>query len=590
MRIGLLIIFLFLLCLINPYKSLSLSPDRYIAPKTLTKNGIDFRQFQGSVGKYGGTLNLSTFGSGPKTFNLWASTDATSSELASLMFDSLFDTHPVTGDIIPRLAKSYEIIDGGKTIIVTLRNGIKWSDGKEITSDDVVYTWNEIVFGGLEGGGFQSLCLVDGKFPQVRKIDNKKIEFKTHIVFAPFLRQIGYAPLPKHVIEPHLKTSKDKKATFLRLWGADANPNEIITNGPFKLYRYVKGERVEFVRNPSYYSIDLEGNRLPYFEKLVYHIVQDKSFELFKFLANELDVISIRGEDVELVKELEKKNNFSVVNLGPSSGTEFLVFNLSMGFISETRTEWFNNLNFRKAISYAIDREGIVDNVLAGIGKPLFTPESLASIYLNKKIADGYPRNLEYARKLLFEGGFSLNKSGHLVDKKGNKVEFTILTNAENTTRQAIGVIIQDDLNKLGMKVNLRPLDFNTLIGRSDTGDWDAIIIGFTGGFFEPNEGANVWRLNGRLHMFDNKPHKPRSWELEIDKIFNEATKFVEFEKRKKLYDRFQEIVYEQLPFIYLESPLRVMAYQNTIRNVIPTIYGGVLHNLENIYKEKSES
>lgn len=564
--------------------SLPLHPIKYLSPKTVTVDSIDFKQVQYPIGKFGGALNLSAFGSGPKTFNLWASTDATSSELAGRMFDSLFETDPINGEIIPHLAKEYKIADEGKTIIVKLRNGIKWSDGKEITSDDVVFTWNDIVFSGIEGGGFQSLCLIDGKYPTVRKLDNKTVEFMTHVVFAPFLRQISYPPAPKHILEPVIKSSKDPKEDFLRFWGADVNPSDLVTNGPFKLSRYVKGERVEFVKNPKYFLVNKKNQRLPYLDKLVYILVQDKSFELFKFLGEELDIVSVRGEDVSLVKEVEKKKDFSVVNLGPSSGTEFLVFNLSRD-MQRVSTEWFNNFYFRQAVSHAIDREGIVDNVLAGIGKPLFTPESLASIFLNKKIADGYPQDLEYSRKLLAKGGFKWNGDGKLVDKSRNKVEFTILTNAENTTRQAIGVILQDDLSKLGIKVNLRPLDFNTLIGRSDTGDFEAIILGFTGGFFEPNDGANVWKLSGRLHMFDNKPHKPRDWEIEIDRIFNDATKLVEFEKRKKLYDRFQEIVFEQLPFMYLSSPLSIVAYQKRLQNVLPTIYGGVTHNLESIYK-----
>lgn len=565
-------------------------------PKTVLLNDIEYKQVQAPIGKFGGTLNLSTYGSGPKTFNLWASTDNTSSTLARLMFDSLFEDDPDTGEIVPHLAKSYQILDSGKTIVVKLRKGIRWSDRKPLTSDDVVYTWNEIVFSGLEGGGFQSLCLIDGKYPTVKKIDEITVEFMTHVVFAPLLRQIGYPPLPKHVFKPLLTRAKNKdeaKKIFLGFWGSDIPPSELVTNGPYKLSRYVQGERIEFVKNPSYFVINTEKKKLPYLEKVVYTIVQDQSLELFKFLANEVDVISVRGEDVALIKKLQKKKkNFHVVNLGPSSGTEFLVFNLSRDKSRPVpTTDWFNNAYFRQAVSRAIDRLGIVDNVLGGVGSPLFTPESLPSIYLNKKISSGYPQDLNSSKELLKKGGFKFVGSGHdqtLRDSKGRKVEFTILTNAENINRQAIGVIIQDDLKKLGMKVNLKPLDFNTLIGRSDTGDWETIILGFTGGFFEPNEGANVWKLDGRLHMFDNKPHKGREWEIKIDRIFNEATKYVDFNARKRLYDKYQEIVYNELPFIYLVSPLRIVGVQKSLGNVRPTIYGGAIYNLESIYKKSS--
>ena len=554
------------------------------------RQSIEYKQIQDPIGEFGGTLNLSTLGSGPKTFNLWASTDNTSSTLSRLMFDGLVEDDPDTGEVIPLLAKSYEIKDEGKTIIVKLRKGITWSDGKPITSDDVVFTWNEIVFSGLEGSGFQSLCQIDGKYPTVKKIDDTTIEFMTHVVFAPFIRQIGYPVAPKHIFEPLIKTTSkdDLKKVFLAFWGTDTKPEKFVTSGPFKLYRYVQGERIEFIRNPDYYKINKENQKLPYLGKIVYSTIQDPALEVFKFLAGEIDLLDLRGEDVSLLKGLQKKKKYKIVNLGPSSGTDFLVLNLhrregSRPFPTE---RWFNNIYFRQAISHAIDRTSIVDNVLSGVGKPLFTPESLPSIYLNKKIADGYPQDLNLARKLLEKGRFKWNTKNELIDEKNQKVEFTILTNSENTVRQSIGVILQDDLNKLGMKVNLKPIEFNTLIGRSDSGDWEGIIIGFTGGFFEPNEGANVWKLSGRLHMFDEKPHKPRNWETEIDKIFNEATKVISFENRKKLYDRYQEIAYEELPFIYLVSPLRIVAIQDNLRNIRPTIYGGAIHNLESIYKQ----
>lgn len=558
-------------------------------PKTIEINGIEYKQLFAPIGEFGGTLNLSVFGSGPKTFNPWTSTDNTSSTLARLMFDGLFEDDPDTGEVVPHLAKSYEIRDGGKTIIVKLRKGIKWSDGVPITSDDVVFTWNEIVFSGLEASGFQSLCLIDGKYPTVRKIDDTTVEFMTHVVFAPFLRQIGYSIAPKHVFEPLFKKTPkaDLKKVFLGFWGTNTKPEDFVTNGPFKIHRYSQGERIEFVRNPDYFVINSKNQKLPYLNSIIYAIVQDSTLELFKFLAGEIDVVSVRGEDAGLVKKLEKKKKkFHTVNLGPSSGTEFLILNLHNESKNvKPQSEWFNNLYFRQAISHAIDRVGIVDNVLAGAGQPLFTPESLPSIYLNKKISKGYPQNLELSKELLKKGGFKWDKNGELISNKNQKVEFTILTNAENTVRQAIGVIIQDDLKKLGIKVNLRPIDFNTLIGRSDSGDWEAIIIGFTGGFFEPNEGANVWKLSGRLHMFDQASHKSRNWETEIDQIFNDATKIIDFADRKKLYDRYQEIVYEQLPFIYLTSPVRIYAIQKNLRNIRPTVYGGVIYNLESIYK-----
>ncbi len=179
-----------------------------------------------------------------------------------------------------------------------------------------------------------------------------------------------------------------------------------------------------------------------------------------------------------------------------------------------------------------------------------------------------------------------------MYDKFGNRVEFELATNAGNTQREASGVSIKEDLAQLGMKVNFKPIDFNTLVNRlSNDPNYDMVIISLTSNPFEPHTGNNVWTSRGVLHMFnqrfENDKDKPLAFEQELDKIYEEGAQELDFEKRKKIYDRYQEIVYEEKPFIFLYSPINIVAVRKKLSNIYPTQLGGAIHNIDEIYINK---
>ena len=558
--------------------------------KTVAIDGVEYLQSQAPIGNFGGEIVISTIGEGPKTFNPCNTKDATSSSMAGLMYDGLLTTEPRTGSVIPQLAKSYEINDND--YIIHLRKGIKWTDGKLITADDVLYTYNEVVFKGLGNPSTMDAMMIDGKLPELTKIDDYTVKFTISKPFAPFLRQLSYPIVPKHYFKPYSDKGRSAFDTFL---SPNTKPNTIVSNGPFKLKEYVAAQRVVFVRNPNYYKVNLQNKTLPYLDKLVYLIVGDTNNEILKFEAKEIDVLSLRGDNVARYKQKENKSDYSVHNLGADTGTLFIAINLnnrksSEGkyYVNPVKHKWFTNRYFRSAVDWAIDRQGMVQNVAFGVAKPLFTAESLNSIYLNKSIM-GHERSLCMARKRLSEGGFVL-KNGILYDSDGNRVEFDIYTNAGNLEREAIGVMIKQDLEELGMKVNFKPVEFNSLVNKlTNTHDWDMVIMGLTGSPLEPHDGKNVWTSSGSLHMFNMRPSGYKiddrfDWEKELDEIFRAGALKLSFDERKPLYDRYQEIVYNEKPLIYLYSPVRITAIRKKFRNVFPTPLSGLLYNLEEIY------
>lgn len=578
----------------NPYAVKINQP--YSNPYTKTIEGVDYMVSTLPCGKFGGKFVTSTIGEGPKTFNPFTSTDATSSSMADMMYDGLFTSNPMTGKVVPKLAKSVEM--KGNRYIIHLRKGIKWSDGVPITADDVIFTWKDIIFAGLGNTSTRDSMIIDGEIPTIKKIDDYTVEFSIKKQFAPFLRMLSVSIAPKH----YFTKQKNWQKNFDRFLSTNINPDTIVTSGAYRLKEYVPAQRVVFERNPNYYEINKNGQKLPYLDKIVYLIVGDLNNQILKFEAKELDEISLRGGDVARYKAKEYDSDYTIYNLGPDTGTMFVAINLNRRFsqqngvkkyfVNPKKQVWFNDVNFRKAIDYAIDRKSMVQNIANGMASPLFTAESKNSIFYNKSLV-GHERNLSIAKSYLKKSGFYY-KNGKLYDKNNNRVEFDLYTNAGNTEREALGVMVKQDLADIGMQVNFKPIEFNSLVNKiTNSYDWDMIILGLTGSSLEPHNGKNVWYSSGPLHIFNQRPvNKPvtdrLSWEIKLDNIFDKAALELNFKSRKKYYDEYQRIIYNEAPIVYLYSPIRIYAIRRKFKNILPSSLSGLTYNIEEIYIDNS--
>lgn len=570
---------------------------KYPLPKTVTKDGIDYIESQAPIGKFGGKFVTSTIGEGPKTFNPFTSTDATSSSMSEMMYDGLFTSNPMNGEIMPKLAKSVKIKNNN--YIIELRKGLKWSDGRPITADDVMFTWNDIIFAGLGNTSTRDSMIIDGELPKLTKLDNYTVMFTVKKQFAPFLRMLSTPIAPKHYF------TKDKhwKENFDRFLSSNTNPSTIVSSGAFRLKEYVPAQRVIFEKNPNYYEINKNGEKLPYLDKIVYLIVGDLNNEILKFEAGELDEISLKGGNVARYKARENSSDYIIYNLGADTGTMFVTINLNNRsyiekgvkkyYVNPVKQRWFRDINFRRAVDYAIDRKSMVQNIANGMATPLFTAETQNSVFINKNLK-GHDKNLKLAKYYLQKSGF-YKRNGKLYDKTGHLVEFDLYTNAGNTEREALGVMLKQDLAELGMQVNFKPIEFNSLVNKiTNSYDWDMVILGLTGTPVEPHNGKNVWYSGGPLHLFNQRPvNKPVTdrldWEKQIDEIFDKGALVLDFKSRKKYYDKYQEIIYNQKPIIYLYSPIRIYAIRNKFKNIYPSSLSGLTHNIVEIYIDNNK-
>jgi peptide/nickel transport system substrate-binding protein len=529
-------------------------------------------------GRFGGTFVITSI-SDPRTFNPIVAQETSSTVPLGYLFEGLVDTNRTTTEVEPNLAESWTVSRDGRTWRFKLRRGVQWTDGRPVTADDVVFTLDAAFTPGVQSS-LPDVLTIAGKKIGYKKIDDYTVEFKTDEPFGPFLRTIGFSIVPKHKLEAVLKQGATE---FNRAWGVNTPPRELVGHGPFVMHAYIPGQRILFVRNAKYWKVDRQGQRLPYLARLVIEIVPNLDAARLKFLAKETDAYGARPREFAELRAQQQAGNFTIFDGPPTFSTEFIVFNMNPAGVRPPKLTWFQNVRFRQAVSHAIDREAIARQVYAGRATPQYGPVSPANKFFFNPNVRKYPYDLARAEALLREAGFTKGADGLLRDAAGNVVEFTIATNAGNSDREAIGNLVRQDLTKLGMRVTFAPEAFNTLVGKLvGTFNWEAIIIGLTGGL-EPHTGQNVWRSSGSLHMWWPKQERPATdWEAEIDRLFDQAATTVDQNKRKQLYNRWQEIVAEQVPIIYFTTTLTQPAFRNTLANFSPAPLA--FYDIETIY------
>ncbi len=549
----------------------------FSSPKS---SSISFRtsdpeSFRVKEGKEGGELRF-ILSSDPKTLNPAVAQETSSTAVLSDLFTGLTKVDLKTMQVVPDLAERWEVKEGGRVYIFYLKKGVRWSDGKPFTAEDVVFTYRDVYLNpnipNSTGDMFRGVL----KSPEdiknfVRKLDDYTVEFRLPEPFAPFLQALSAGILPKHRLERYVR-----EGTFMTAWNVNTPVEELVGTGPYRLKRYIKGVLVEYEANPYYYEFDASGRQLPYIKRKIGYIVQDPDTALLKFSLGETDYMGVRPQDVLFLSRLK---GTLLYDLGATPSTTFLVFNQNPNSsLAKYKLKWFSNPTFRRAISHAIDREGMCYLVYNSLASPLYSPITPANRpYYEEGLFPVYEYNLKKARDLLESIGFKdRNGDGWLEDQEGNRLEFVLLTNAGNKEREAIGNIIKEDLEKIGVKVIFRPIDFNTLVSRltSPPYDWEAVIIGLTGSM-DPHFGRNVWHSSGTLHMWNPRQKTPQTeWERKVDELFDRGATEIDFKKRLEIYRQAYRIIAEQQPMIFLTTPKSMLAVKDGFENLFPTVWG----------------
>lgn len=542
---------------------------------------------------------ISTVIGEPKTFNYLLTQESTSTDVLALMYEGLIGIDYTTNEIVPALAESWTVSEDGLTIVYTLKENLQWSDGEPLTVDDVVFTYNDLILNEEIPTDNRDILRigVEGKLPVVRKLDNRRIEFKIPEPFAPFLRVTGTAIMPKHILAETV-TTKDNSGQplFLSTWGTDTNPAEIVCNGPYRIKRFIPGERIVFERNPFYWRKGSNGEQLPYITEVIWPVVSSQDAQFVRFRSGDSDLMAVTPDNFALIKQDEEQGNYTVYNGGPTTTRLFVTFNLNKGslngqpVVDPMKSAWFNTVEFRQAVAYAIDRDTMLNNIFKGLGEMQNSQIASQSPYFAESGLPVYDYDLDQAKSLLASVGFEY-RGNQLYDAEGNPVRFTLQTNVGNQIRESAGAQIKQNLAQIGITVDFQPIDFNKLVGSMDTTmDWEAIVLGFGAGV-EPNSSANLWLTNGGLHLFNQQPvgqltmegREVYDWEQKISDLYIQAAQELDEDKRKALYIQTQQLVQENLPFIHLVGQYSMSAVRDKVENVEYTALGGVLWNLDRL-------
>ncbi|HIE59477.1 MAG TPA: ABC transporter substrate-binding protein [Persephonella sp.] len=577
MKDKILYIFLAIISIIILFLPFYLISPNNEAVDTSAVKKIDITKAYVSIGIPGGVLKKALSGDA-KTFNPAMAQETTSTAVIGYLFNGLTKTNIKTLLPEPDLAEKWEHNENGTVWYFYIRKDAYWFDGKPVTANDVIFTYNQIYYNPDIPTSSKDVLLVEGKPFKVEKVSEKIVKFSLPKPFAPFLSAVGQPILPKHKLEKFVKNK-----TFPSAWNINTNPKELIGTGAYKLVEYKSSQIAIYEKNELYWEKDKKGQKLPYITQIKAPIISDPDVQLIKFLSGEIDIYSVRASDLyELIKNAKKKN-FTIYNLGATPSTTFIVFNQNpKAPIEKYKLKWFQNKKFRQAISYAIDRKGIINLVYNGLAHPIYTAVTPANTRLfDENYYPKYPYNLKKAKKILLSIGFKEGKDGFLYDSEGHKLKFTLITNAGNKEREAIGNIIKDDLKKIGIDVNFQTLDFNNLVSKlMSSYDFEAVIIGLTGSL-DPYFGQNVWLSSGHLHMwYPNQKQPATKWEAEIDKLFEKASVELDPKKRDKLYKKAFKIIGEYQPMIFIVAPEELIAVKNKLKNVFPTVWGWYKSNM----------
>jgi len=443
------------------------------------------------------------------------SQDSSSGQINSYIFNGLLKYNKdltIVGD----LANSWNISKSGKEIIFNLRKNVFWHDGKPFTANDVKFTYEKLIDPTVKTPYSADYTLVK-KFTVIGPYTIKIQYSKT---FAGALESWMMGIIPKHIFEnTDINTNPANRAP--------------IGTGPYIFQNWKTDEKITLKANDKYY----DGR--PYISKYYFRVIPDQSVQFLELRQNNIDEMSLSPDQWNSYPEFF--TNYNKFNY-PSFSYVYLGFNLTR--------EPFNNKTIRKALAYAINKKEIIDGVLLGMGTPAtgpFVPQHWA---FNIKVKD-YPYDPSYSLKLLKSSGYTLNPSDGYLWKNNKRFEFGIITNQGNKVRELSAQIIQAQLKKIGVKVNIRIVEWSSFISQFiNKKDFDTVLLGWS--LSRDPDQFVIWnsKMTGENQYNFVSYNNP-----EVDKLLNEGRETFNITQRKIIYNKIHEILANDLPYIFLYYP-----------------------------------
>lgn len=461
---------------------------------------------------------------------------------------SLVRINRLTQQPEPELAVSWKITNAGRRVVFTLRRGVKFPDGSAFTSKDVVDTFEKLFDPALHAPVADTFKMDKGAVKISAQGDFMVLaDFPAPV--GSFERLFDQVPMLSHL-------AKARPAPGL---------------GPFQIAEHRPGSHILLKRNPVYWKRQANGQPLPLVDSIRLEFQQNRDLELLKFRRGEVQMIDSLTPD--LYDRLTKEGKSQAIDAGPTTDAEFLWFNLApQSPLPAYKKAWFQSQAFRRAVSEAIQRNDLSRVVYKGhasLSAGWVSPANKQ--WFNAKLTPHH-YDPEGAKKRLNAAGFRLD-GGVLKDSGGHAVEISLITNAGSKTREPMAAMIQQDLAKIGVKVNLVSLDFPSLIQRiTRTLDYETCLLGLVNIDIDPTGLMNVLLSSAANHPWNPSQKTPATpWEAEIDKLTLAQAATSDPAARKRSFDRVQQILLDQSPVVFLLHPNALCAVSDQVKGVKPS-------------------
>ena len=454
--------------------------------------------------------------------------------------------------LVGDLAERWEVTNGGKTITFFLRRGVKWHDGVEFTANDCLFTYQKFVDPRVATP--YSRSYMDVLKAEIVNKYTFRVTYKEP--FSPALESWSMGIIPKHLLD-----------------GKDINTDPFnrhpIGTGPYKFKEWIAGQKIVLDANSSYF----EGR--PNIDRFIYRVIPDSSTMFQELLSGGVDMMGLtplqylRKSETRRIRENYRKFRY------PANAYTYMGYNLTNPLFTDVRV--------RQALSYAINRQSIIDGVLLGLGKPCTGPFSYVSWAYNPK-AKSYNYDPELAKKMLGKEGWKDKNNDGILEKNGKSFRFTILTNQGNTERIRTAEIIQQNLKAVGIAVSIRVMEWQAFLEQIDKRSFEAIILGW--GMGRDPDLYDIWHSSktkkGEYNFIGYK-------NAEVDRLLVEGRRTFDIEKRKKIYYRIHEILAEEQPYAFLYVPDALPIVHKRFKGVEPAPLG-IMYNFIHWYVPKDRA
>ncbi len=504
--------------------------------------------------KKGGSITIVSTNEA-KTMHPYNCTDVYCNSYISRVYaGAMTKRDPKTLEVVGAAAKSWTVDKDAKIITYTLKDGIKWSDGKPITSDDYLWTYQQAIKKENAWPRYAQNIADPAKPDQNGAIGYEAPNPQTVVVkmntltFDIVERADFITPLPRHIWE-----GKD--------WLDPTKNSEIdspsVASGPWKLKEWVKGKSWTVVRNDASTIWPV-----PYLDQITQATVENSSIAFQKLKSGEADaIVASYGFTTQDVAEAEKLSNVSVYKwISAFASWSEMAFNF--------RHTYFKDAKLRSAMNWVIDRKALSDKVYYGLAVPMYADVAPSSDKFDGNAVEKYGYDPEKAKQILKDAGYTV-KDGKLMDPTGAplpKLKYAYSTG--EPTGPKIAAIAQQEFKDLGIELDLVGTDFNALLKTITTEpfDWDIAQLGWSAGI-NPEGFGDVWKTIPNLNF--------GAWvNDDVNKLYSATQREFDNAKRKEIMSKIQSIESRDGPYIYLNANTSYAGINKRVGGVTPTPLG----------------